>query len=121
VYTREREPADIPKNPSPLDKIEYLLYSNDHPLLEFRAREDPLTRWTGLYVGYENPKTGKKEMVQTRKFVVRAVSKEKQRTVAEAGKEGESQSVRLGLLVLIISIPATLYQWLIFCRYSARR
>ncbi|SPO03006.1 related to DNA-directed RNA polymerase A (I) chain [Cephalotrichum gorgonifer] len=77
VYTRERAKDDLPDDPTPLEKYEYLLYSNDHPLFEFKAREDPLTKWTRLYVGFENPTTGKKEMVQTKKLIVRAVAKDR--------------------------------------------
>lgn len=91
VYTRER--ADLPADATPLDRQEHLLYSNDHPLFEFKAHEDPQTRWTRIYVGVENPATGRKEMVQTKKLIVRAVSKDKKPASTPDGENGESETV----------------------------
>ncbi|PKS10039.1 hypothetical protein jhhlp_004664 [Lomentospora prolificans] len=76
VYTRQRKPTEIAKDATQLERREYLLFSNNHPVYEFTAREDPATKWTRLYVGYEDPKTGKKDVVQTRKLIVRAVPRE---------------------------------------------
>ncbi|CAI4219161.1 unnamed protein product [Parascedosporium putredinis] len=75
VYSRQRKPDEVAKDATQLERREYLLFSNDHPVYEFTAREDPATRWTRLYVGYEDPKTGKKDVVQTRKLIVRAIAR----------------------------------------------
>src|SRR5690606_6693496 len=75
VYTRERKAGEIAKDSTALERQEYLLYSNDHPIYEFTGREDPITKFTRLYVGFEDPKSGKKDVVQTRKLIVRAMPK----------------------------------------------
>lgn len=62
-----------------------------------------MTRWTRIFVGVENSATGKKEMVQTKKLIVRAVSKEKKLASAAAGEDGKPEAVRTPLYTLLIA------------------
>lgn len=90
MYSRQRKPDEVAKDATQLERREYLLFSNDHPVYEFTAREDPATRWTRLYVGYEDPKTGKKDVVQTRKLIVRAIARgQMPPDPATAGRSGQ--------------------------------
>ena len=91
VYARERKPGEISKGATPIERREYLLFSNDHPVYEFTAREDPATKWTRLYVGYENTKTGRKDVVQTRKLIVRAIPKGQRAVEAAMAKRGSQE------------------------------
>lgn len=56
-------------------------------------------------MGVENPATGKKEMVQTKKLIVRAVSKEKKLAAAPAGENGQPEAVRPPLYSFLVIFP----------------
>lgn len=60
-----------------------------------------MTRWTRIFVGVVNPATGKKEMVQTKRLIVRAVSKDKQPTRAASDDE-QPEIVRQHLCSLFV-------------------
>lgn len=89
-FTKPRKNApQRPGRSGAIATTEVLLHSSEHPKLDYTAREeeaggsDALTKH---YVGVYDPKTGKLEVVEARKMVVRGSVREHQATEAEFAK-----------------------------------
>lgn len=74
-YTKARQNApQRPGRSGPIATTELLLQSSSHPKLDYLAREEDVGGADALlkhYLGVYDPKTGKLEVVEARKMVVR--------------------------------------------------
>jgi DNA-directed RNA polymerase I subunit RPA49 len=86
-YTKARRNA--PQNPRPSGDIatkELLLHSSDHAKLDYTAREEEAGGADALlkhYVGVYDPNTGKLEVMEARKMVVRGSVRSQQATAED--------------------------------------
>jgi DNA-directed RNA polymerase I subunit RPA49 len=84
---------------------ELLLHSSDHQKLDYTAREEEAGGLDALlkhYVGVYNPKTGKLEVMESRKLVVRGSVRSQQVTVEEKASMVRLSSALITLHMLIV-------------------
>jgi DNA-directed RNA polymerase I subunit RPA49 len=83
-YTKSRK--NLPAGPgrTAISKTELLLHSSAHQKLDYTAREEEAGGADALlkhYVGVYDPETGKMEVLEARKMVVRGVVRAHQATI----------------------------------------
>ena len=85
-YTKTRQDASRPSSAVP----ELLLYSSAHPKLDYIAREESSNRSESHlkhYIGVYDPETGKLQLVQARKMVIRSTLRSSENN--EKGSDSE--------------------------------
>jgi len=92
-------PPDLPtkkkSKQTPAQK-ELLLHSIDHPKLDYTAKEETARGSKPLlnhFVGVYDPKTGKMQVVEAKKMVVRGAVRAKQQAEAEAAEKNIQQTM----------------------------
>ncbi|QSZ30592.1 hypothetical protein DSL72_000149 [Monilinia vaccinii-corymbosi] len=89
-FSKQRKnPPQRPGYSGAIATTEVLLHSSDHPKLDYTAREEEAGGSDTLlkhYVGVYDPKTGKLEVMEARKMVVRGSARAHQDTEAEFEK-----------------------------------
>lgn len=90
-FTKHRKNApQRPGRSGAIATTEVLLHSSEHPKLDYTAREEEEGGSDALlkhYVGVYDPKTGKLEVMEARKMVVRGSVRAHQATEAEFEKQ----------------------------------
>ncbi|KAI9826649.1 MAG: DNA-directed RNA polymerase I subunit rpa49 [Thelocarpon impressellum] len=91
---KKARPTSTPNGSSQqCQKSEWLLHSSSHPKIDYTAREEPVGTTDGLlqhYVGLYDPQTGRLEVVEARKTVVRGTLRER----AVEPDEKQTQTIR---------------------------
>jgi len=94
-YTKSRTAAQKGKQKGPIASVELLLQSSAHAKLDYTAKEEEAPGALALkkhYVGVYDPETGKLELLEARKMVVRGVVRAHENTKAD---EKESLEKRI--------------------------
>jgi DNA-directed RNA polymerase I subunit RPA49 len=103
-YTKPRSEVQT-NGRGPLATTELLLHSNAHSKLEYTAREEQETGGPNAllkhYVGVYDPETGKLEVMEARRMVVRGVVRAHQATADEDTPTVSTDTIRLVETVLM--------------------
>jgi DNA-directed RNA polymerase I subunit RPA49 len=94
-------------NVSDIATKELLLHSSEHPRIDYTAREEEAGRSDKLlkhYVGVYDPETGKMEVMEARKVVVRGVVRAHEATEEDNAIAVSTNTVKSTILVLILSL-----------------
>jgi len=100
-YTKSRPKTTQNGRSGVIDTTEFLLHSNSHPKIDYTAREEELGAAETLqkhYVGVFDPETGKLELVESRKMIVRGVVRSHQ-----AGEDDEIMVRSGGDICILVS------------------
>ncbi|CAM1502974.1 Fc.00g077500.m01.CDS01 [Cosmosporella sp. VM-42] len=95
-YTPRKEPRSKSKQPKSAGEKEFLLHSTAHRSLDYtvkaevpRGSKPPLNHFFGIY----DPNTGKMEVVEAKKMVIRAAVRAKQASDAAMGERTAKQTM----------------------------
>jgi len=101
------KPKSKPGKGSDIATKELLLHSSEHPRIDYTAREEEAGGSDNLlkhYVGVYDPETGKMEVMEARKVVVRGVVRAHQATEEDNATAVCINSTRFTIPVLIFSL-----------------